>query len=183
MEKQQMTLAFARAILLSRALLSVGTIKNVGVTNVLFTDKEGNPFTDERWQDGEPYAIAIFNACNQYGKNLSRDLFIQAKLTNDVEEREELLVKACNQNLSARVSIKEGVKLQEAMLATVMGAKRVGEDENGDTYTTVSIKKVFPNTPVDASQAKAHSISDEVFNLDGEIQDVSEQVIEEELVM
>lgn len=133
----EITRTIARNIILGRKAIQLGVMKDVPVTNVSFEKEPGVPFQDENWADGEPYAVANFNLHNDYKKNEAKRLFGEGEYAE-----------ACNQNLSARVSLKVGRELKEAMFATVVGEMRTIElkDEDGiptgETVETILIKKV-----------------------------------------
>ncbi len=126
----------ATNILKTRALLGTGVTKDVPVTNVSFIDpKTQQPF---EWEEdtssaGQPYAIANFAIVNSYGKDKAIALFKEGNYAD-----------AVNTNLSLRVTPKLGKQLQEAMFATVVGAKRTVADDDGNDVETILIKKAAP---------------------------------------
>lgn len=141
----------AMNILSSRAVLGVGVYKNVPVTNVSFTNENGDPFVWESGDnEGEPYAIANINAMNEYGKQKAQELFTEGEYQL-----------ACNTNLSARVSIEKGRQLVNSLVATVKTELREIDvkDENGEptgeTEMAVLIAKIVPAEAIDFSSKKA----------------------------
>ena len=111
-------------ILKNRGLLTRGATQDVPVTNVSFVNAEGQPFVWEEGDNkGEPYAIVNFNAFNAYGKKQAEELFAQGEFQE-----------ACNTNLSARVPVKKGKELNNALYATVVMDEREIDvkDENGE---------------------------------------------------
>lgn len=157
-------------ILKSRTLIKAGVTKNVSVTNVSFENGQtGKPFVWESGSSkGERYAIANFNAVNEYGQAEAIARF-----------KAEDYQGAVNTNLSARVSLENGRKLQEAMYATLdarltdverkqrdedgnvvmdeNGEPLLELDSNGDPIIdqAVLIAKCVANEAVDASETKA----------------------------
>lgn len=151
-----MTVLTAMNILKSRAFLNAGVTKNVQVTNVSFINpKTGQPFQDDNWDEGKPYAIANFNMVNAYGKAQSIE-----HLEN--EEYQE----ACNTNESMRVRPELGKALAEAMYASVVGKSRTWTVTDKDTgtdseVTAIKLHKAIPNVALDASEVRAY---DDVFD-------------------
>lgn len=152
MERTQMTRKTAMNILQSRAVVSKPTvISNVEVTNVSFTDQEGQPFV---WEDtsesaGEPYAIANFNLMNTYGKEQAQSDFSEGNYQD-----------ACNHNLSARVSLEKGRELVNSLIATVkvdyreIDVKDDNGEPTGETEQALLIAKVVPSKAPSANDLK-----------------------------
>ena len=167
--RPEMDKATALSILKSRAMINVGVTKNVAVTNVSFVNGVTNkPFIwDSGSSKGEPYAIANFNAINEYGHKEAIRLFKEGKLQE-----------AVNTNLTARVTLEKGRALQQAMFASVVAeltdVERKLRDEEGNVVfdedgepqyeldsdgeiiidKAVLIRKCIPNEAIDASETK-----------------------------
>lgn len=137
----KMTRKTAMNILSKRAVLGVTAVDDVQITNVSFEDENGNPFTWEEGSEseGEPYAIVNVNAMNEYGKAKAQKLFSEGKYQE-----------ACNQNLSARVSIKQGRELANAFSCSVktelreVKVKDEDGEPTGETEMAVLIAKIKP---------------------------------------
>lgn len=139
----------AKSILQGRVLTTEPeVIKNVAVTNVSFTDQDGEPW---KWEDdstgssaGQPYAIANFNLINAYGKKKAIEHY-------KAEEWQE----SCNTNLSMRVTPEVGRELRESMFATVVTDYRTVTDDDGKDVEALLVVKAIANTPKSASDKKA----------------------------
>ena len=131
----------ARNILNSRAIIKDEcTTKNVAITNVSFTDADGEVW---KWDEesegssaGEPYAIVNFNACNPFGLKKAKELARAGEYQD-----------ACNNNLTLRVTPELGQELKESMFATVVTRLREIEDPDDEDKTVMAlfITKAVPN--------------------------------------
>lgn len=141
----------AKNILSSRSILSKGVMANVPVNNVSFTNPNtGQPFQDDNWDDGKPYAIANFNALSPYRKAEAMKAFKEGNYDE-----------ACKSTESMRVTPKQGRALQEAQFASIVVAPRTFTPKDSDEeVTTLSIKKATAIAPLDASESKAFTADD-----------------------
>lgn len=120
----------AERILMSNRIVTVGINTNVRVSNISYKDKEGNPFLWEETE--EPYAIANFQAMNEYGAEQAEALFAEEKYDE-----------AVNTNLSARISYEVAEELAKTMRASLELEPRQLKDGS----TAELIRKVIPAVP------------------------------------
>lgn len=121
----------AMRILKANAVVTTGVTANVRVSNVSTrNNKTGQPFL---WEDTkEPYAIANFQAMNNYGASKALEQFKAGQFDECV-----------NNNLSARVTMEQAEALQKSLYATI----EVAPAELKDGTTAELIRKVIPNEP------------------------------------
>ena len=122
----------AMRILKSNVVVSVGVTASVRVSNVTTRNgKTGRPFL---WEDTkEPYAIANFQAMNNYGASKALEQFKAGSFDDCV-----------NNNLSARVTMEQAEQLQKSLYATI----EVAPAELKDGSFADLIRKVIPNEPI-----------------------------------
>src|SRR5690606_15990878 len=129
-------------------------IGHVGVTNVSFTDEDGEPFVwdEDSPSAGQPYAIANFNIVNKYGRDKALELFKEGEYQE-----------SANQKLSARVTPELGLQLRESMYASLDMKERmvnsIPGDDTSEKVPALMINRVVP----EVISAGKSAYDDEVF--------------------
>lgn len=137
----EITKDIAEKIINSRSVVDQAGVpyKGIEVTNVGYTDAEGDAFL---WEDTEEeYAIVSLNACTPYQLQQAVEEFIDEDFDS-----------ACNHNVSIRMNVEKARELGKGTPCTLIMVERQTDIDGVDTTILVA-KSVVPVASVTAKKA------------------------------